>query len=190
MQLIFLALSITITCSFAIVQHQRFVSSSSRYKHRMAAQVSAETTIPTTPGIHQSCFCGAVALVVNGPPVIGRSYCHCSICRRLSGAPFSANGLWPASQVALLKGQEHLHSLVTSKKVTRFRCSECGSPIKADLMGGKAVALPLSSFNPEQLLVDGWSPQHHLHYSSRSVDVNDNLPKYSSGSNGPVCSST
>lgn len=36
-------------------------------------------------------------------------------------------------------------------------------------------------FSAEQLRADGWRMEHHLHYGSRVVDVEDDLPKYSAG---------
>jgi len=105
----------------------------------MAAQEASEAPVEV------QCFCGKVALAVTGPPSLGRSYCHCSICRRLSGSPFSANGLWPASAVRPIRGWEEasgeaVQVLATSKHVSRVRCGSCGGPLKADLMGGKAVS--------------------------------------------------
>lgn len=95
--------------------------------------------------VEVQCFCGKVALAVVGPPSLGRSFCHCSICRRLSGSPFSANGLWPASAVHPIRGWDEatggaVQVLATSKHVSRVRCGSCGGPLKADLMGGKAVS--------------------------------------------------
>mmetsp|Transcript_58383 Transcript_58383/g.117256 ORF Transcript_58383/g.117256 Transcript_58383/m.117256 type:complete len:191 (-) Transcript_58383:225-797(-) len=140
-----------------------------------------------TPPIQIECFCGAVIIKVSGPPSIGRSFCHCSICRKLLGAPFSCNGLWPAAAVHLVGGGEDaLQSLKTSKRVERMRCKSCGGPAMARLMGGKVIALPLSLFSAEQLREEQWIPQHHLHYESRVIDVNDSVPKYAGAANGPL----
>ena len=80
--------------------------------------------------------------------------------------------------VATLFGADSLQALETSKHVTRHRCIGCGSPVKADLMGGKAIALPLGAFDPETVQQPGWQPQHHLHYDRRVADVPDDLPKF------------
>jgi hypothetical protein len=151
---------------------------------RMAASVAGDVELG--PEVTASCFCGAIVIDVHGPPSIGRSFCHCSICRKLSGSPFSCNGLWPSSAISVMKGSGAMHSLATSKRVERMRCKECGGPAIANLMGGKVIALPLSSFSAEQLRKDDWAPQHHLHYGSRVVDFNDSLPKYAGAANGPL----
>ena len=40
------------------------------------------------------------------------------------------------------------------------------------------IALPLASFDPSLLRSSlEWQPKHHIHYSSRACDVDDDLPK-------------
>ena len=154
-----------------------------------------------------ACICGKVAVTVadldaKGP--ISASFCHCSICRRLSGAPFSANVLWPQTQVQLTRGSEaDLQSFSSSKHVQRCRCTTCGSPILARLNRGKVIALPLASFangvaaklgantsfstgSSVRIPAANWAPQAHLHYSSRVVDCDDGLPKYHGMARGPL----
>lgn len=115
------------------------------------------------------------------------SYCHCSICRRLSGAAFSTQALWSASDVEVKAGQELHRGMHATKNVERIRCGECGAPVMARLMKGKVNALPLSLFDRELLTTDpGFAAQHHLHYASRIVDVDDGLPKFEGGSRGPL----
>ena len=75
---------------------------------------------PSTMTQILSCWCGIVRATVTGAPTVGVSYCHCSVCRKLTGAPFSFNGLWPSSQVDVA-GKESLQGLQTSKHVTRYR---------------------------------------------------------------------
>ena len=111
----------------------------SAYSRSVVTMAALEST-----AVHSvQCYCGKVALEVTGPPVLGRSFCHCSVCRRLSGAPYSANGLWPSTAVRAVRGLDEpggVQVLATSKHVTRVRCAACGGPVKADLMGGKAVS--------------------------------------------------
>eukprot|EP01051_Picozoa_sp_SAG22_P014735 SAG22_NODE_1831_length_3478_cov_1.539805_3_plen_192_part_00 len=59
------------------------------------------TAPESAPGVARyqgSCHCGEVTVVAIGTPR-AVSYCHCSVCRRLSGAPFSAQALFGAPQV-------------------------------------------------------------------------------------------
>ena len=145
-----------------------------------------------------ACVCDAVEVLVSddgatGP--LGASFCHCSVCRRLSGAPFSANVLWPARAVRIARGEAQLQAFGSSKQVERCRCSSCGSPVLARLgRGGKTVALPLGSFDAaldgscgsgSPRLPTEWAPRVHLHYAKRVVDVEDSLPKFAGPARGP-----
>ena len=153
----------------------------------MAASVAADGEAEEEEVRHVGCFCGAVSMRVVGPPSMGASFCHCSICRRLSGAPFSANGLWPGSAVTVENGDDQLQPLQTSKSVTRVRCSACGGPVMAKINKGKIVVLPLPIFPPETVMNDPrFRPHHHIHYGSRCMDVSDDLPKYVSSARGAL----
>ena len=62
-----------------------------------------------------SCFCGEVEILCRGS-ARAASYCHCSVCRRLSGAAFTCQALFDAEQVELkLQPGASLTSLRTSK---------------------------------------------------------------------------
>ncbi|MGZ6015869.1 MAG: GFA family protein, partial [Phenylobacterium sp.] len=50
-----------------------------------------------------SCFCGAVAIEVEGGPE-GMGYCHCRSCRSWSGGPVNAFSLWKPENVKVTKG--------------------------------------------------------------------------------------
>merc|ERR1712061_944983 len=52
--------------------------------------------------VHEAhCYCGSVKIRAHGDPA-SVSICHCSICRRLSGAPFVASCLFPFTRVEVL----------------------------------------------------------------------------------------
>ena len=100
----------------------------------MAAQAS------TPHRMRASCYCGAVHVVVaDADAATSSSICHCSVCRRLSGAPFLANVLFKRSNVALDGGDgaalaaDALAEVKTSKHVARYRCASCASPVLATL---------------------------------------------------------
>ncbi|CAE7438999.1 selU, partial [Symbiodinium microadriaticum] len=137
------------------------------------------------------CFCGAVVARAVGDPV-SVSICHCSICRRLSGAPFVASAVFRPERVELRSregGLPQLSELQTSKQVTRQRCAVCGAPVCGRL--GRFVALPLGSLvSAEQSrsgnISEAWQPSHHLHYDSRILDIQDDLVKYRGRARGEV----
>ncbi len=73
-----------------------------------------------------SCHCqdvkfellGEVKKVVN---------CHCNLCRKMNGAPFSTYAVSLANDFKLLHGD--LRSIKLTDKATKFVCSQCCSPI-------------------------------------------------------------
>lgn len=146
------------------------------------ASVSAEELPKVKPGAERvaRCYCGAVEVRVRGEP-LSVSICHCSICRRLSGAPFVASALFDPRNVTL--NDAELLETQTSTHVVRKRCATCFSPVMASV-GKKYVAVPLSLFSltPQE----AWKPQQHLHYEDRVIDVNDEIPKYANRSGGDL----
>lgn len=74
------------------------------------------------------CLCGAVAFDVLAPSLT-LYRCHCSLCRRQSGATSNCATLVRSERFRWLHGEALVHSWV---KDTGFRsdfCSVCGSPV-------------------------------------------------------------
>ena len=71
------------------------------------------------------CRCGAVRFEAQGEP-LSVGYCHCSDCRRATGAPVAAFVGFRAEEVSL--GGKTL-STYENGAVTRSFCGVCGSPI-------------------------------------------------------------
>ncbi|CAE7237801.1 selU [Symbiodinium natans] len=163
---------------------------------------SEQVVAAPSPTHEGACYCGEVRVRCRGE-ARAISYCHCSICRRLSGSPFSCQALFQEDQVALeLQPGSSLVQLRTSKGVERSRCASCHAPVRGTLQGGKLVAVPLSLLTTwrggAQNAVEagegrgvgaessprhrpGLRPMHHLHYNDRVMDVRDGLPKYAAG---------
>ena len=142
-----------------------------------------------------TCLCGAVSVVLTGKPT-AVSICHCVICRKLSGAPFSAQALVKATQVAVVANDEQsmsdaaskshaadsstlpqLTSYASSPAVERHRCASCQSPVYATLAKGKMAAVPLAMLDAARDDA-AMAPTHHMYYADRIMDVPDHLPKY------------
>jgi hypothetical protein len=134
-----------------------------------------------SPGATGACYCGAVSVRIAGEPS-GASFCHCTICRRLSGAPHMAIALAPVAQVVI---DGKTIEQITSKNVLRYRCAHCHSPVAA-VMAGRTAALPLGIFDFPGGAPDSWRPQHHMYYDSRVLDAHDDLPKYAGSTRGPL----
>lgn len=94
------------------------------------------------------CLCGAVEYSVDGAPN-WTSHCHCSSCRRNSGAAVATFVSFPIAGFTVTKGQ--LSDYESSAGVTRSFCGNCGSPItyRADAMPTEIHLFLGSIKNPE-----------------------------------------
>jgi hypothetical protein len=72
------------------------------------------------------CFCGFVRYRASGLP-FDETNCHCSICRRTSGAPFVAWFSVRRVDFAFLAGEPA--SFRSSDHGTRTFCPRCGTPL-------------------------------------------------------------
>jgi hypothetical protein len=70
------------------------------------------------------CLCGEIRYQLSGEPNVV-SLCHCVDCRRSSGAPMVAWGMFPESALTLIKGQPK--TINSSGAAMRSFCPECGS---------------------------------------------------------------
>ena len=147
-----------------------------------------------------TCFCGKVTVTLTGTPT-AVSVCHCVNCRKLSGAPFTAQALVKGPQVEVKRDDAvgELVGFASSPAVERFRCPECMSPVYASLSKGKMAAVPLSILNGAgagggggddggasdgaeggggATAAEPLKASHHMYYADRIMDCPDDLPKY------------
>jgi len=72
------------------------------------------------------CYCGYVVYEVS-PPFSEETNCHCSICRRTSGAPFVA---WLTAEAAMFRLVEGKPTQFrSSSHATRTFCPRCGTQL-------------------------------------------------------------
>ena len=71
-----------------------------------------------------SCHCGAVRYELSGDPRVV-ALCHCSDCRRSSGAPAVAWAMYPEGSLTVTKGAPK--TINSSGTAMRTFCPECGS---------------------------------------------------------------
>ena len=72
------------------------------------------------------CCCGSVRYEADGTP-FEETNCHCSICRRASGAPFVAWFTVRPADFRIAAGEPA--SFRSSDHGTRTFCSRCGTPL-------------------------------------------------------------
>lgn len=98
------------------------------------------------------CLCGAVTWRAEAAPLrVG--WCHCSMCRRQTGAPAAAFAIFEAGAVAIA-GPEAFHE---SSPATRRRfCPACGSPVAGVSDAGREVDICLGTADDPSVFVPSY----------------------------------
>ena len=127
------------------------------------------------------CHCGAVCYEVAADPVDAK-ICHCRECQVLHGAPMQWAAIFHKRDVRLSAGEEHLrfyHAPArreAREQPCKVACGICGTLI-ADEVRRMWLAFP--SLFGFQTVPAAFRPSAHIFYSSRVMDVDDGLPKWS-----------
>src|ERR1700712_5348071 len=91
---------------------------------------------------HASCNCGAIRITALGQPLrVG--LCHCTTCRKESGAPFTANAIWAMASVTV-QGDTASWKDVTD---TRHFCPSCGSALFGVSDGKGEIEIRMGAFD-------------------------------------------
>ena len=120
------------------------------------------------------CFCGRVRYEVKGE-LFNRTNCHCSMCRRTSGAPFVAWFTVTQANFHWLSGQPA--AFESSPGVTRAFCRDCGTALtfaRSDHEG--EVDITTCSLDaPAEI-----PPEDHTFVGSKIpwIELSDGLPQY------------
>src|SRR5260370_18856831 len=75
--------------------------------------------------INGSCFCGQNQFELS-EPAVETHHCHCSICRRLQGAPFFTLLIFPPARFRWTKGGD-LQTFSRSAQIHPKPCQNCCS---------------------------------------------------------------
>ena len=79
-----------------------------------------------------SCLCGARSYQIEGE-IGGVLICHCSLCRKASGANGNAILIVPKAQFRWLEGEDHGVTYALRPTYTITRCRTCGTPLPAEV---------------------------------------------------------
>src|SRR5512143_1962868 len=120
------------------------------------------------------CFCGFVRYEAGGTPS-QETICHCSICRRTSGAPFVAWFTVPAVDFRFTSGKPA--SFRSSEHGTRTFCARCGTALtfRSSRYPAEIDVTTCSLEQPDRL-----PPKDHTRTSAKLswVTLNDGLPVF------------
>ena len=124
------------------------------------------------------CLCGAVRYRVDAPPIwVG--YCHCTSCRRGTGAPVTTFVGARADSVTFTTGVRALYA--SSPGVRRGFCARCGTPLtyEGDRFPGE-THFYVSTFDDPQ----AFRPTFHVYCEERLewLEIADSLPRHAATS--------
>lgn len=127
-----------------------------------------------------SCLCGEVSFEVEHPFLFFQ-YCHCSRCRKSSGAAHGANILVKRGQFQWVTGEESVrrYELPTAEYFCTGFCTNCGSAMPWLSRTGKYFLVPAGTLDEDP----GVRPERNIYWSSRapwSVDISG-LPTFDEG---------
>lgn len=89
-----------------------------------------ESSKPTDSIVTGGCLCGAVRYEIDGMPLF-MAHCHCSNCRKFSGAARSTNVGVPREQFRITAGAELLGVYRHEGRKDLVFCSRCGASLLA-----------------------------------------------------------
>lgn len=122
------------------------------------------------------CYCGKVKYEVIRP-LNFVVHDHCSICRRISGAPFVTWASAKEENFKVTAGEEDLSSFKSSPEALRQFCKHCGSHLFFR-SGKHAGHVHFTVATLVTKNVD--APKFHVFFTDKAdwIQVNDGLPKY------------
>ncbi len=117
------------------------------------------------------CACAAIRYVAEAPPTWA-SYCHCGICRKLSGAPYMAWVEFSPASVRWAGG--NIGEYHSSPGVLRRFCRTCGTSLTFEADGVMFIALG-SLDKPEDI---SFGAHTYTAFRLPSITRTDALPQY------------
>lgn len=124
------------------------------------------------------CHCEAIRFEIDGEPS-DVSFCHCSLCRKLSGSAFTA--YFEVSQAALRieDSDGTLEQYAVTAKLTNAFCRRCGTPLFTSHADYPDFVYPcITALDDDTGIV----PEYHQFVGSKAPwhRIADDLPQYQS----------
>ena len=126
--------------------------------------------------IRGSCLCKRVRFEIQGQ-LGATSHCHCSMCRKATGAAFGTYAEVKIENLKIVSGAEVIMRYRSSPGVERTFCARCGSTLQfvSEKNPGKVeVALGTLDDDP------GIKVPRHIFVASKApwFDITDALPQF------------
>jgi hypothetical protein len=125
------------------------------------------------PMISGGCLCGEVAWEFRAAIELV-NYCHCSMCRKVHGAPFGAFAHGKADAFRWMRGESSISRFESSPGIYRCFCSVCGSTVP--VIEGDEVTIPAGGIDGDP----GVRPSVHIFVGSKApwYEITDELPQF------------
>jgi hypothetical protein len=113
-----------------------------------------------------SCLCEQVQFEL-APPLPKFVHCHCSRCRKSSGAAHSTNIAVKTRQLTWARGESFVaeYRLPTAERFGKAFCRECGCPLPRHIPGADLWVVPAGSLNGPL----PWTPTDHARRESSTA---------------------
>jgi hypothetical protein len=119
------------------------------------------------------CLCGAIRYEVRGAPS-QQTVCHCSICRRSTGAPMVGWFSVGLEGFAITRGQPARYR--SSARALRSHCPACGTQLTFQYDGLAQIDVSICSLDDPAAV----TPMDHTFVSTQLpwVQLGDRLPRF------------
>lgn len=126
------------------------------------------------PDLEGGCLCGTVRYLAAGTPA-NQSYCHCTMCRRATGAPVVAWVTMPAQGFRYTQGTPARYD--SSDIAFREFCPRCGTQLTYRARG-KPQEVDITSASLDDPA--GVPPKDHIWTRSQIpwLRIDDGLPRH------------
>ena len=125
------------------------------------------------------CLCGDVRYRIDAQP-LWTAYCHCTTCRRSTGAPVTMFIGARSESVRFTAGERAMYA--SSPDVQRGFCARCGTPLtyESDRRCPGETHFYVSTFDDPQ----GFRPTFHVYFEERLawLEIADSLPRHATTS--------
>ena len=130
------------------------------------------------PVLEGGCLCGAIRYRATAAPIRG-VICHCTMCKRHSGAPALSFVHFPASSFIWVRGEPALYQ--SSEFAQRGFCANCGSTLSMheEVLADRMLIAVGSLDEPNQVHIDDhvWTKDQISWFR-----IDDGLPRFRTSS--------
>jgi hypothetical protein len=159
---------------FRPLTRARWVSEMPPAQAEEGARPDATRRVSPFEALSGGCICGAVRYRVDAEPS-DVAHCHCSMCRRATGAPLVTWATFPAPAFTLCRGTPS--ELRVTPRARRTFCGTCGTALTfTELARPGWIDVTVGSFDDPARL----PPRAHIWVTSRLawLAIDDDLPRH------------